>query len=45
MTVSIDCADKLRRYAQENGLTVNAAMTNVIEEWALNVRSPLAQQP
>jgi hypothetical protein len=35
VTVSCDCADKVKRYASEGGLTVNAAITNILEEWAL----------
>jgi hypothetical protein len=38
VTVSSDCADKITRYATESGLTVNAAMTNILEEWALSAR-------
>jgi len=36
VTVSCDCADKVKRYASDGSLTVNAAITNIIEQWALN---------
>ena len=34
VTVTRDCADKVNRYAEDSALTVNAAVTNIIEEWA-----------
>ncbi|HLL52855.1 MAG TPA: hypothetical protein VK447_04860 [Myxococcaceae bacterium] len=34
VTVSRDCADNVNRYAKDCALTVHAAMTNIIEEWA-----------
>jgi len=39
VTVSYDCADKITQYATASGLTVNAAMTNILEEWALSARN------
>jgi hypothetical protein len=33
LTVTRDCADKVNRYAKDSGLTVNAAATNIIEQW------------
>jgi hypothetical protein len=33
-TVTRECADKVNRYAKDSALTVNAAVTNIIEEWA-----------
>jgi hypothetical protein len=34
LTVSRDCADKVNRYAKDCALTVHAAMTDIIEDWA-----------
>ena len=35
VSLTRDCADQLKRYAKDSALTVNAAITNVIEEWAV----------
>ncbi|HLL53036.1 MAG TPA: hypothetical protein VK447_05780 [Myxococcaceae bacterium] len=45
VTVSGDGADTLRRYAREDGLTVHAAMTDILEEWALNARESASEEP
>ena len=38
VTLSADCAGMIERYAAANGLTVHAAMTDIIEEWATHSR-------
>jgi len=44
LTVTRDCADKVNRYAQESALTPNAAVTNIIEEWAAEEVQRAAEQ-
>jgi hypothetical protein len=35
LSVLPTCAEKVKQYAGESGLTVNAVITEVIEKWAL----------
>jgi hypothetical protein len=44
LTVTSDCADKVNRYAEESALTPNAAVTNIIEEWAAEEARRAAEQ-
>ncbi len=46
LSVSRDCARKLERFVRERGLTMNAAITDIIEAWAVRThRSQAGMAP